>query len=814
MGTMKRKLLVLVLTASLLLSGGSSSLAQTDGEGSEPGTGEGGGTAELSLRTTVPKTVLVGDSFTLAFEVSNAGPDAAIDPSFYAYLPPELDLHSSGSSRATDACSINESGPVAEGPYDQSQSEPSPGYSSGSISCTLGEIAPGESVLLSFEVTRIGARPLYLSGSVYSASSESDYNDNYVDFQMEADSTRTADIGVTMTAPKGVRVGGTFNYEVSVANAGPATADVVTLSDWVPEGARITSVSGACRLDEAGEGSQQIECDLGSLEAGATVDVVFAAERTSGWEVWNSAWVSTLSYDPNYENDHSYARLAADPSVSSDLGVRVVAPATTPLVDETFELRYTVSNSGPSAAPDVMLTDYLPTELSYVSATASDPSASCSFQDHDYKMPMDYGAEPGAPESVDSGDASYPLYYGGGVFSCELGTVAVDEQVTVVLSVSRSAARETWNYASAYGSHFDPNYENNYAETHLGPDKTSPADVAVKVSAPSDAEIGEALAYTFEVTNLGPSAARRVQLVDDLPWGLDFVSVRSDDPDDVCSFDDYGYGGVQPADAPSFYAYRQVRCDLGDMPADTTSTVTLEVARATEWEIWNGGWISHSSFDENYDNDYAYTVLQGENIYAECKGTTGTAESDSITTDACPVAAGPGADAVDLQVSTESADRKISGGAGPDEISVNLRSGGDERRLIEVFAGKGKDRVNVTVAPGAGDAKIVIHGGGGADQVLIDSASADPGLKIIVLGGGGGDAVRVIRYGNYPGVRGSVFRGGAGADTLLGGNGDDSIFGGTGADLLEGAAGNDKLDGGRAIDVCRDGAGADLLRRC
>ena len=59
-----------------------------------------------------------------------------------------------------------------------------------------------------------------------------------------------------------------------------------------------------------------------------------------------------------------------------------------------------------------------------------------------------------------------------------------------MLSVTRSAAREIWNYASVYGSHFDGNYENNYVETHLGPDKTNPADVSVKVSAPEEPAVG------------------------------------------------------------------------------------------------------------------------------------------------------------------------------------------------------------------------------------------------------------------------------------------------------------------------------------
>ena len=48
-----------------------------------------------------------------------------------------------------------------------------------------------------------------------------------------------------------------------------------------------------------------------------------------------------------------------------------------------------------------------------------------------------------------------------------------------------------------------------------------------------------------------------------------------------------------------------------------------------------------------------------------------------------------------------------------------------------------------------------------------------------------------------------------GADTLIGGSGDDLIEGGTGADQLIGGAGNDVLVGGPGADQLFGGAGTD-----
>lgn len=53
--------------------------------------------------------------------------------------------------------------------------------------------------------------------------------------------------------------------------------------------------------------------------------------------------------------------------------------------------------------------------------------------------------------------------------------------------------------------------------------------------------------------------------------------------------------------------------------------------------------------------------------------------------------------------------------------------------------------------------------------------------------------------------------GGAGADTLLGGSGDDLLNGGAGADLLQGGDGDDHLVGGGGNDTLMGGADDDVL---
>ena len=115
-------------------------------------------------------------------------------------------------------------------------------------------------------------------------------------------------------------------------------------------------------------------------------------------EIYNSAWVMTSTYDENYENDYAFASVPADPSVTSDLWLKMAGPATTPLVGDTFDITITVGNDGPLAAGDVWVSDYLPGSLEFVSAT---PADRCSFNEAG-PYPMAKGPETDAPKQ--SGD--------------------------------------------------------------------------------------------------------------------------------------------------------------------------------------------------------------------------------------------------------------------------------------------------------------------------------------------------------------------------------------------------------------------------
>lgn len=794
--------------------------------------------ADLSLAMQAPPTTpLVGTSFQLVFTLANNGPENATDAVFSQYVPPELELVSATSSDPDDDCTPGDTGeptttappesassPTGSGSASSDSGIPSPGYYRDAVNCALGTMAVGESSVITVELRRVGARETYSSAWVGSALNDSNYENNYADLAFKADTANPADVGVTIDSPRSPAVGADFDYTLNVTNAGPSTAGSVTLTNPTGYGLSFVSVTPSrpgdeCRINDYSEpgvaapeygGYSEIFCKLGAIEPGQAVSVSVTVNRASAYEIWNSASVQTTNYDENYDNDYASAVIPADPSVTSDLGVDMSAPAETPLVGTEFDLVINVTNNGPAASGDAWLSNYLPPGLEFVSAS---PADTCSFNDYG---PYPMADSPTSAPSRESGDAYYPIAPGG-VF-CSIGSIASGDTSRVTITVTRTSAREIWNSAWVSSSNHDPDYENNYSDLLLGPDRTNPADVAVTVSAPRRPDVGADFPFTIAVTNNGPSAANDVVVTDYLPYEIEFGSVTSSDASDSCSFSDGDFGEPRPL-SPSYYGAREVTCNLGTLASGESATVTIEVTRTSEYEIWNSAWATTSNFDENFENDYGSVLVEGEPYPGACPasgdGVKGTDGADEIVIGECYAETSRGADQVSV-VPPSAGDSTVRSGRGADSVSVDLTIGSDTRRLIDVASGRGNDYIRITVSPGASNATIQVNAGAGNDTIEVDAPAGVKLLRIVVVGGDGKDSIVWISDTSEPGegFAGLRFRGGDGTDLLQGGFGDDRLKGGAGGDRLFGSLGDDVLRGGTGYDVCRGGPGDNVSIAC
>lgn len=107
--------------------------------------------------------------------------------------------------------------------------------------------------------------------------------------------------------------------------------------------------------------------------------------------------------------------------------------------------------------------------------------------------------------------------------------------------------------------------------------------------------------------------------------------------------------------------------------------------------------------------------------------------------------------------------------------------------------------------------EVVVNGTDGNDIIVIDGdfSGTDIALSTFYTDGLGGNDLIDTSAVNFP-YR-NVIRGGEGADTLIGGEGNDDIYGETGEDRLVGGLGNDSLKGGAGDDTVFGGVGNDTL---
>ena len=129
-----------------------------------------------------------------------------------------------------------------------------------------------------------------------------------------------ADMGITKTdSVDPVLVGSTLTYTIAVTNQGPNAATNVTVSDPLPAGVTLVSVTpsqGSC------SGTSTVTCGLGGLASSASATVILVVEPTSPGNISNTASVTALEVDPDSTNNSA----TESTTVNAPAGVRVVAP--------------------------------------------------------------------------------------------------------------------------------------------------------------------------------------------------------------------------------------------------------------------------------------------------------------------------------------------------------------------------------------------------------------------------------------------------------------------------------------------------------
>ncbi|MFM8529270.1 MAG: DUF11 domain-containing protein, partial [Ilumatobacteraceae bacterium] len=318
---------------------------------------------------------------------------------------------------------------------------------------------------------------------------------NYVTTGSASFTVNTADLAVSKTVSNPTpNVRDTITFVVTASNLGPNTAHQVQVTDQFPTtGLQLLTATPSQGTYDPGTGLW----DVGTVLIGAgnaktltiTALVLAPAVNTIPLAQTNIATVTNAAEpDPNPGNNTDSV---TETPKYADLGVKKTTNNVEPGVGQ--QVTYTVSlfNLGTSDATNVRVTDTLPANVSFVSAT---PSAGT------FDNASKVWSIPNVPTKN-----------------------GVNKPLTLTIVVTALATGTGFNTVTITASDvWDPNDRNNTARTPTDPQE---ADLVVsKTVNDATPNVGDNVTFTVTLNNLGPSSAANVVVNDLLPAGLQYVS--------------------------------------------------------------------------------------------------------------------------------------------------------------------------------------------------------------------------------------------------------------------------------------------------
>jgi uncharacterized repeat protein (TIGR01451 family) len=309
--------------------------------------------ADLSLTKSVSNaTPDVGTNVTFTVTVTNGGPSGATGVTVEDILP-------SGYTYISD--------------------DGSGAYVSGTGIWTVGSLANGASDTLEITATVLASGG-YENYAQVETSNEDDLDSTPGDDSTNQDDDDTAlatpvdvaDLSLTKTVSNATPdVGANVTFTVTVTNGGPSAATGVTVEDVLPSGYTYVSDDGGGAY-VSGTGIWTV----GSLANGAsdTLEITASVDATGNYE--NYAQVETSNEkDPDSTpgddstTDDDDATASTTPTPVADVSITKGDDPDPVVAGTNLTYSILVSNAGPSAASNVVVTDTLPAGVTYVSDT-------------------------------------------------------------------------------------------------------------------------------------------------------------------------------------------------------------------------------------------------------------------------------------------------------------------------------------------------------------------------------------------------------------------------------------------------------------
>lgn len=433
---------------------------------------------DLEIDKMITGTPIAGQNVTYTVEVTNNGPSQARGVMVADTLQTGLTFVAGSFVPGTSGATITANG--------QDLTFDVPNLSSGQVATFTFDalIAPSAA----------GTIPNTASVSTTDVDSDTtnDADTVSVNVQREVDLILAKTVDLTTAVPGQDQL--VYEFTVSHDTDSSSDAATVVITDTLPAGltgALITAPGSDDQTFDSATGTVTVTYNTIPIGETRTFTVTSTVDETATGIVTNAASVTSVGTDLDSTNDSD----SASTTLTPDFDVTVAKSVDTNTPPPTGTITYTVdiSNTGPSSAPGVILSDVIPSGLTFVSGTLGTDVA-----------------------TSDGTTVTFPA------ITIASGT---SQSATLIFTVDAAASGLITNTASVQDLSADG--ENDASNNAGAADitVTPEADLSISKAVTSiQAIAGSDLTYTIEVSNSGPSPATNVVVADTLPAGVTFVS--------------------------------------------------------------------------------------------------------------------------------------------------------------------------------------------------------------------------------------------------------------------------------------------------
>lgn len=562
------------------------------------------------VKTAREATLDVGDVQTFDIELVNSGPATAVD----VRLDDTITSLINSSAGPTDAGYIGET--IAPGvATGLTCTDTASGGTARQLNCTAATLpvcTPG----VDCPVITVGVRPGGDAGTLSNTARLRSFGTPDSDRSNDSDSvsydvTARYDLTVAKTVnPDPARAGQPVTFVITATNVdnGLSRAEDVTIRELLPDDMTFVSATpsaGSCSgvpstgTVTSGDG---FTCNLGTILNGAQRTVTVVARPNNaliGSTVTNDATVFRDGFevtpDP-LETDLTNNDTSIDFEVIDavlDLLVNKDDSVDPVVIGDTTIYTLTVTNAGPSASENLVVTDILPDSV-FAYRTHSAPGGTCTT------VPVNSGAGNPPPAAIldRTLECSYPSLPAGDSVVIEITAEAISKG-TITNNVSISSDEIVAGSDTLVAN-------NQTSETTTSRTRADP-EVTSKVPDTDPVNLREPFNFVITVTNnvgAGLAEADDVFVTDALPAGMFLTG-----PPSVTS----GAGFVTSTTCTGVTGGTSFSCDLGtfDNGGVVEITVPVRVEAISGASITNTASITTSSFDPvpgNNDNSGSVTV--------------------------------------------------------------------------------------------------------------------------------------------------------------------------------------------------------------